>query len=430
MACSKEERDRFTIELLNLLVYAMFCMNRSHHFIAQSNSFNRPTNMHMKSKIFLAFYLFLALAIHSETGVARGRSGFEKATVPKTMHPTMTTATPLSPQTLSSPQLVWQQLDFQTLPSPRLGPALTLNPINKVALLFGGSNSFAGMLNDLWLTNGRAWLQFQTPHAPAARAGASMIYDEARQEAVLFGGVTYTGTLMGDTWIFNGIDWIQQEPLDAPFPRANASIAYDASRDLTILFGGQANTGGKYWEALNETWAWDGANWQQQFPPTLPPVRWGANMAYDRARRSIVLFGGAAGGALRDDTWLWDGAVWIEQHPLHHPAGRANFGMAYDESRQQVILFGGQTSVGANPPETWAWDGQDWIELHTYQAPPSDLAYGAQLVYLPSLQTVSMFGDFRQKIDNPDGTATFIERTEVWALNSRYLIFSPLFTRE
>jgi len=81
-------------------------------------------------------------------------------------------------------------------------------------------------------------------------------------------------------------------------------VAYDVGRNLTILFGGQADTGGKYWEALNETWAWDGANWQQQFPPTLPPARWGANMAYDHARKSIVLFGGAAGGGFREDTWL------------------------------------------------------------------------------------------------------------------------------
>jgi hypothetical protein len=103
--------------------------------------------------------------------------------------------------------------------------------------------------------------------------------------------------------------------------------------------------------------------------------------------------------------------------------------MAYDEGRQQVILFGGQTYLDVDPTETWAWDGQDWIKLRTYQAPPSDLAYGAQLVYLPDLQAVSLFNDFRQKIENPDGTVTFIEQTEVWALNSRYLIFSPVFTR-
>jgi hypothetical protein len=126
---------------------------------------------------------------------------------------------------------------------------------------------------------------------------------------------------------------------------------------------------------------------------------------------------------------MGNGAAWIEQHPLHHPAGRVGFGMAYDESRQRVILFGGQSHVYVDPTETWAWDGQDWTKLPTYQAPPFEMAYGAQLVYLPDLQAVSLFNDFRQKIENPDGTVTFIERTEVWTLNSRYLVFSPFFIR-
>jgi hypothetical protein len=404
-------------------------MNRSYHFITQPGSFNCPFNKFMKSKFFLAFCLILALAIQEESQAAGKISGAKSTTAPETISPPMTAATlPLLQSSLPSPQLVWQQLNFQTLPSPRVGSALTLNPVNQVALLFGGSDFLHGMLNDLWLTDGRAWLQFNTPHAPEARAGASLVYDDARQQAILFGGVTYTGTLLGDTWVFNGVDWVQQQPLDSPSPRANASMAYDADRNLTILFGGQADTGGEYWEALNETWAWDGANWQRQSPSTLPSARWGASMAYDRAKKSIVLFGGAD-GSFQEDTWLWDGTVWIEKHPLHHPAGRADFGMAYDERRRQVILFGGQTSVEANPSETWTWDGQDWIMLQTHQAPPFDLAYGAQLVYLPELQTVSLFSDFRQKIVNPDSTFTATERTEVWALNSRYLIFAPLFTR-
>jgi Galactose oxidase, central domain len=356
-------------------------MNRSYHFIAQPGSFNCPFNKFMKSKFSLAFCLILALAIQEVAQSTGKMSSTESTAAPETMSPPVTLAAPhLLQLSLSSPQLMWQQLNFQTLPSPRIGSALTLNPVNQVALLFGGSDPLHGMLNDLWLTDGRAWLQFKTLHAPEARSGASLVYDEARQEAVLFGGAASNSTLFGDTWIFNGIDWIQQQPLVSPPPRTIASMAYDADRNLTILFGGLADTGGKYWDALG-------------------------------------------------DMWIWDGATWIEQHPLHHPAGRQSFGMAYDEGRQQVILFGGQTSVEVNPSETWAWDGQDWTKLLTFQTPPSEMAVGAQLVYLPDLQTVSLFNDFRQKIINPDYTATFIERTEVWALNSRYLVFSPLITR-
>ena len=126
-----------------------------------------------------------------------------------------------------------------------------------------------------------------------------------------------------------------------------------------------------------------------------------------------------------DDTWLWDGTSWTEMHPLHRPAGRADFGMAFDESRQQVILFGGQSYAYIDTTETWAWDGQDWIQLQAFQSPPKDLAYGAQLVYVPDLQAVMLYNAFRQKSIIADENI-FAELSSVWFLNYRYLIYLPI----
>jgi hypothetical protein len=333
-----------------------------------------------------------------------------------------------TPTYLASLQPEWQSLRLPILPPPRVGSALTLNPTNKIALLFGGINSTAGELNDLWLTNGHQWMQFETPHSPQARSDASFAYDEARQEAVLFGGIG-GNEILGDTWIFNGVDWTQQQPTVSPSARTDASMVYDPDRNAIVLFGGLKVTGGKYDEALNEMWIWDGNTWRQQFPATLPPARWGANMVYDRAHKSIVLFGGASGGGCYlEGTWLWDSISWVEQHPLHHPICRANFGMAYDEERGQVILYGGQTSTVFDPTDTWAWDGQDWTQLPTYQAPPKELSYGVQLVYLPDLQSVVLYNAFREKIIVDDGFK-IIERSEVWALTYRNLIYLPLVNR-
>jgi len=329
-------------------------------------------------------------------------------------------APPLSP----SPQPVWQRLNYPNLPSGRLNASLTYNPVNQNALLFGGFNSTSGLLNELWLTNGRDWMQFYTPHSPPERSGANLVYDEAHQGAVLFGGAN-DSTLFGDTWFFNGIDWIQKNPPISPSPRVGASMAYDAERKISVLFGGLFYTTGTNDVTLGDMWVWDGENWQQQFPAVLPPARWGASMVYDAAHLNILLFGGAADGGLRDDTWIWDGSSWIEQHPMHHPAGRADYGMAYDESRQQVILFGGQTSPAPNPAETWVWDGEDWIQLQLHNGLPEDLVFGAQLVYLPELQTVMLFGDYRWKTDDPEAEVHFGEYTEVWALNYQYFIYLP-----
>lgn len=327
---------------------------------------------------------------------------------------------------LAVPELIptWQRLDFATLPPPRVGASLTLNPINKIALLFGGSNSTAGELNDLWLTNGISWMQFYTPHSPEPRARACLAYDEERHQAVLFGGIG-GGAYLGDTWLFNGVDWVQQQPLASPSPRTAASMAHDPERKVSILFGGLVDTG-EFDQAVNEMWLWDGESWQQQFPATLPPARWGASMVYDHAHKSILLFGGTPGGGFLEDTWLWNGSIWVEQRPAHHPAGRADFGMAYDEDRQKVILFGGQADPAVNTTETWTWDGQDWTLLPARQAPPEELAYGAQLVYLPGLQAVMLYNDLREKTLLPDDTFIFTETSDVWVLTYRYLVFLPI----
>jgi hypothetical protein len=90
-----------------------------------------------------------------------------------------------------------------------------------------------------------------------------------------------------------------------------------------------------------------------------------------------------------------------------------------------VILFGGQSYAYADRTETWSWDGQDWTQLLTRQAPPEDLAYRAQLVYLPGLQTVMLYNDLREKTVISDEFFTVTERSEVWVLSYLNLIFLP-----
>ncbi|MGB8212100.1 MAG: hypothetical protein WCE68_00950 [Anaerolineales bacterium] len=290
----------------------------------------------------------------------------------------------------------WQPLDFANLYPSREEPALILDTRNKIALLFGGFYGNDIILNDLWETDGKTVNQIQASPSPMlAAASMAYAYGEKRQVAVLFGNALFgTGEntkLSGETWLFDGAKWVQQHPLNSPSPRFDACMAYDAARDQTVLFGGAIGTGPEA-EKVNDTWVWDGTDWKQLFPASLPPAREGANMVYDRARQAILLFGGGSGGDLFDDTWLWDGTSWVEQHPDHHPPARTDFGMAYDESRQQVILFGGGSESGILT-DTWAWDGQDWQQLQTIQSPPQFMSLiSVRMVYLPGLDTVMLYG--------------------------------------
>jgi len=77
-------------------------------------------------------------------------------------------------------------------------------------------------------------------------------------------------------------------------------MAYDAGRGFTVLFGGENNG-----LDLGETWIWTGSgSWQRvdEAGGRVPSARL-SSMAYDVARESVVLFGGAPPNS--PDTWEW-----------------------------------------------------------------------------------------------------------------------------
>ncbi len=375
--------------------------------------------------IFIIFFVIIFIPVENGVGKNNITNPSSSDKKPEIINPT---AVSLQGSIITNALITlrpsWKYIDFNSLPPPRFGFSFALNPINDIAILFGGRNSAIGEMNDLWMTDGYEWIQFQTAKSPSKRVNSSMAYDEAQKEVILFGGNDY-GTLLGDTWCFNGIDWILQNSALSPSPRTEASIAYDSDQNLIILFGGQGDTGGEDWEALGDMWTWDGANWEQKSPVHLPPPRSGANMAYDKANHVMLLFGGGVGGGLLNDTWVWDGNDWTEQQPLDRPPVRADFGMAYDENKQVVIIYGGQ-GAPYNAVDTWEWIGNDWEQIQTIQKPPEQLSYKARLVYLPSQQTVMLLNDYRTKSFDSSGNTVFSEHLEAWNLTYQYINLLPI----
>jgi hypothetical protein len=90
-----------------------------------------------------------------------------------------------------------------------------------------------------------------------------------------------------------------------------------------------------------------------------PSERRDVGIAYDFARREVLLFGGYDGGVYFGDTWAWDGAGWTEQAPARSPPGRTTMGTAYDAAGREVVLFGGAATV-PSLRDTWTWDGDTW----------------------------------------------------------------------
>ncbi|MBI2945238.1 MAG: hypothetical protein HYY25_13675 [Candidatus Wallbacteria bacterium] len=333
---------------------------------------------------------------------------------------------------------------------PRRGDcALAYDSTRQRVVLFGGMTPSGAKFNDTWEWDGTSWSQRQADTAspgadqPFRRGDCALAYDSARQRVVLFGGADASENKLNDTWEWDGTNWSQRQAdtdtpgADQPLKHVGHAMAYDSARRRVVLFGGIEAGNGLFWAILNDTWEWDGTHWsQRQAHSSAPDLEslgttqpyWRENyaLAYDDARKRVVLFGGTGRGGLAcNDTWEWDGTNWSQRQAIdfspgtHQPPYRAHHALAYDNGRQRVILFGGYRGPEVFN-DTWEWDGTDWSQtqadtasLRTDQPPRR---FGHALAYDRSRQRAVLFGGF----DSPSGagfndTWTYIPGTSASA---------------
>ncbi|MBI4871485.1 MAG: hypothetical protein HY814_07955, partial [Candidatus Riflebacteria bacterium] len=220
-----------------------------------------------------------------------------------------------------------------------------------------------------------------------ARRSTATAFDRARGATVLYGGqydCCFPVHGLADTWTFDGVRW-QQVAVPSPPGRLRHAMAYDFARRRVVLFGGMADTSSRY---LDDTWEWDGTVWDQRAPATSPPTLFDAAMAYDAAQGRTLLFGGSSGTNLAE-TWSWDGTCWSRLWPSTSPAARTLHAMTYDLSRARIVLFGGSKSSGQFG-DTWEWTGNDWRCVTPGASPPE--RYGHAMTYDTARQRVLLFG--------------------------------------
>ncbi len=164
-------------------------------------------------------------------------------------------------------------------------------------------------------------------------------------------------------------------PSGDPLPpgrRDGAAITFDSERGRAVLFGGSDDATS---QPLGDTWEWDSETntWTQLSPAgIMPRARRGHAIAYDGARKRVVLYGGYAGPDAMEDTWTWDGTSWqrVGTAAAPHPSPRTGHGMAFDAKRGRLVLHGrsGPFIVGnvgqpnRAPTDTWEWDGSAWTK--------------------------------------------------------------------
>lgn len=175
------------------------------------------------------------------------------------------------------------------------------------------------------------------------------------------------------------------------------SMAYDAARKRVVLFGGSYRDGGGDQVFSNVTYEWDGTSWRSVPTPVAPPGRVNAGMVYDTAGARIVMFAGNAGdddNALTD-MWTWDGHQWKRIFAPVMPPPRTKFGMVYDADSKRIIAFGGYSSTYYD--DTWAWDGVTWTDISGAVRP--EPRSGHSMTYDPKRGVVVMVGGINDQTD-------------------------------
>ncbi len=247
---------------------------------------------------------------------------------------------------------------------------------------------------------------------PVPQLGSAMAYDTVRQRILMFGGVGNTNTdrkLVGGFYEWNGTNWGSIPTTIGPAQRYYAAMAYDSARRKLVLFGGRI---GEVEQPVGDLWEWDGTSWELLTPAVSPSARTHATMVYDSARKKTVLFGGYAddGTSARpsNDTWEWDGVTWTKIAPgAMNPGPRHNHVMAYDPKRAVVVMAGGYDEVtGTYWRDTWEYNGT-WTKVPAPKGTaPADLDSQSTLAYDPGQSRLIAFGGI-QPATNTVSTRTW-----------------------
>lgn len=187
-----------------------------------------------------------------------------------------------------------------------------------------------------------------------------------------------------------------RDPIRPP-ARYGMSTAYDRARGTLVMYGGLGDA------VYGDTWEWNGIEWFERHPsPPLPSPRMNAAMTFDPVRERVLMFGGSdLGGLVPDLMWEWDGTTWSPLEPAATPSMRFAPSLAFDTTRGVAVLFGGRTA-DASSMETWEWDGATWHLKPTPPPGPVERA-GAAIAFDEAQRQTLMIGS----AVGPDGDRTW-----------------------
>jgi hypothetical protein len=329
---------------------------------------------------------------------------------------------------------------FRTLSGPpaRNNHAMVYDSARHVVVLFGGNSVTPGgtltYSRDIWDWDGNTWTERTPPAAdpqPSFVSFPALAYDAARNN------ILHASFLDGSIWSWNGSSWfaIPTPPVHPPTVSTVAYMAYDARRQVTVMVG--ANQGVWEWDGTSWThpstaiggsmpgagfprfvydtdrqvcvlhngngqpdYEWDGANWTA-LPVSGQPALFSSAVAYDSARHSLLVFGGAnTSGVLSEQFSIRTPTGWTSRAARPHPSHGYAAGMAFDSARGVTVTFGGNATADVSPQygnETWELRGEAWTRRIIPGPNPPAVQYTA-MAFDPNRQASVLYGGQGQPV--------------------------------
>jgi len=352
----------------------------------------------------------------------------------------------------------WRRLEVAgPLPEPRAVSSMVYDAAQDRIVVFGGFHVVLDgpqiefrYLDDTWalsLGGTPTWTRLAADApGPSPCTGAALALDAAHNRVLCHGGFfyddlnqdpAYMGVYFAETWslpLVDGAHW-QLLPTvpDGPGPRGFAFGVVDGAADQLVLYGGEGSGAELYsidyfndvrTLGLGATGAWSLVDPGSD----APSARQSASMAFDAARRRLVLFGGVPIGepiGLASDTWTFDlgGTPHWTELPSAKDAiePRQDAQCIVDADRANFLVVGGWGRAGSALADTQvrplAAPG-DWSELNPPGSPPRyrfDTSYG----FDPVARAVVVFGGGYFDFDNfPYGTMfPMYDEVHAWSVD-------------
>lgn len=229
-------------------------------------------------------------------------------------------------------------------------------PPTGVFVRFGGNHS-----GDVFEYDGTNWTEFSSFPAPKDRYFPSLAYDPVNQKILLFGGYNYENEEeLGDTWLYDPKThlWEELNPSVSPAASWAFRAATDFKRNVVVLHSPEG------------TWEWNGATWTKT--STSGPKYYYGNLTYDANLQKIVYFGGYqySDHICKNETWTYDGTNWQKLSISNSPDRRCDVVLAFDSNLQKTVLFGGSNEYYDIFNDLWAFDGTSWQSITYCGTPP------------------------------------------------------------